>query len=74
MDNAYLIVTTQGPLTLATAAPLADGATIWVVNNSGGAMSVSNTTSGAVNISAGNAKQFLFIKAVSTTNWITVQQ
>jgi hypothetical protein len=73
VDNAYLIVTAAGALTLATAAPLSDGATVWVVNNSGGTVSVTNANNGPINIANGNAKQFVFIKTVSATNWIPVQ-
>ena len=73
VDNAYLIVTTAGAITLPVAAPLQDGATVWVINNSGGAVSVTNVTSGAVNIGAGNAKQFLRLNLVSGVNWIPVQ-
>lgn len=74
VDDATLVVTTTGNVTIPTGPPLVDGATIWVVNNSGGVITVTNTTVGTFNINAGYAKQFLFVSTVSGANWIPVGQ
>lgn len=73
VDRPILIVTTGPSLTLPTAAPIADGTTVWVVNNTAAVLTVSNTTNGTINIPAQQAKQFLFVSAVSSTDWIPVQ-
>lgn len=72
VDDATLVLTATGNVTIPTAAPLTDGAHIWVVNNSGGAAGVTNTTAGALAIANGRAQEFIFVSAVSAS-WIPVQ-
>ena len=73
IDDAYLVVTTAGNVTIPTGPPLVDGATVWMVNNSGAVVTVTNTTAGAFNVNPGRAIQLLFISTVSGANWIPVQ-
>jgi hypothetical protein len=73
VDRPILIVTTGPSLTLPTAAPIVDGTTVWVVNTTAAALTVANTTNGSINIPVQQAKQFLFVSAVSSTDWIPVQ-
>ncbi|MEO5930908.1 MAG: hypothetical protein ABIR47_13305 [Candidatus Kapaibacterium sp.] len=73
IDDAYLVVTTAGNVTVPTGPPLVDGATVWIVNNSGAVITVTNTTVGAFNVNPGRAIQLLFISTVSGANWIPVQ-
>jgi hypothetical protein len=49
-----------------------NGATVWVVNNSTGTVTVSNTTAGNYGIASKRATQFLFVSAVGGT-WVPVQ-
>lgn len=75
VDNSYLIVTTAGNVTIPITPTLADGTTIWVVNNTNPAaqITVTNLTTGGLVVTPGTAKHFLYIKAVSNINWIPVQ-
>ncbi|MDB5035186.1 MAG: hypothetical protein JWQ98_2427 [Chlorobi bacterium] len=73
VDDAYLVVTTAGNVTIPTGPPLVDGATVWLVNNSGAVVTLTNTTVGAFNVNPGRAIQLLFISTVSGANWIPVQ-
>lgn len=73
VDDAYLVVTTAGNITIPTGPPLVDGATVWMVNNSGAVVTITNTTAGAFNVNPGRALQLLFISTVSGANWIPVQ-
>jgi len=73
VDDATLVVTTAGNVTIPTGAPLVDGAHIWVVNNAGAVITVTNTTAGAFNINPGRAVELLFVSTVSGANWIPVQ-
>ncbi len=73
IDDATLVVTTAGNVTVPTGPPLVDGATVWVVNNAGAVITVTNTTVGAFNINPGRAVQLLFVSTVSGANWIPVQ-
>lgn len=73
IDDATLVVTTAGNVTIPTGAPLVDGAHIWVVNNAGAVVTVTNTTAGAFNINPGRAVELLFVSTVSGANWIPVQ-
>jgi len=72
VDDATLVLTATGNVTIPTAAPLTDGAHIWVVNNSGGAAGVANTTVGVLAITNGRAQEFIYVSAVGA-NWIPVQ-
>jgi hypothetical protein len=73
VDDAYLVVTTAGNVTIPTGPPLVDGATVWVVNNSGAGITITNTTVGGFNVANGKATQLLFISTVSGSNWIPVE-
>ncbi|MCB9216675.1 MAG: hypothetical protein R3F28_17505 [Candidatus Kapaibacterium sp.] len=73
VDDNILVVTTAGNVTVPTGAPLVDGATVWVVNNAGAVVTVTNTTVGAFNINPGRAVQLLFVSTVSGANWIPVE-
>lgn len=73
IDDAHLVVTTAGNVTVPTGAPLVDGAHVFVVNNAGAVVTVTNTTVGAFNINPGRACEFIFISTVSGANWIPVQ-
>lgn len=73
IDDAILVVTTGGNVTVPTGPPLVDGATVWVVNNAGAVVTVANTTVGGFNINPGRAVQLLFVSTVSGANWIPVQ-
>ncbi|MGE3800967.1 MAG: beta strand repeat-containing protein [Candidatus Kapaibacterium sp.] len=73
VDDNILVVTTAGNVTIPTGAPLVDGATVWVVNNAGAVITVTNTTAGAFNINPGRAVQLLFVSSVSGANWIPVE-
>ncbi|MBS1910542.1 MAG: hypothetical protein JST22_01025 [Bacteroidetes bacterium] len=73
VDDAILVVTTAGNVTIPTGPPLVDGATVWVVNNAGAVITLTNTTAGAFNINPGRACQMLFVSTVSGANWIPVQ-
>jgi len=73
IDDAYLVVTTAGNVTIPTGPPLVDGATVWVVNNAGAGITITNTTAGAFVVNPGRALQLLFISTVSGANWIPVQ-
>lgn len=73
IDDAHLVVTTAGNVTVPTGAPLVDGAHVFIVNNAGAVVTVTNTTVGAFNINPGRACEFIFISTVSGANWIPVQ-
>ncbi len=73
IDDATLVVTTAGNVTIPTGPPLVDGAHVWVVNNAGAVITVTNTTAGAFNINPGRAVELLFVSTVSGANWIPVQ-
>lgn len=73
IDDATLVVTTAGNVTIPTGPPLVDGAHVWVVNNAGAVITVTNTTVGAFNINPGRAVELLFVSTVSGANWIPVQ-
>lgn len=73
IDDNVLVVTTAGNVTIPTGPPLVDGATVWVVNNAGAGITVTNTTAGAFVINPGRAVQLLFVSTVSGANWIPVQ-
>jgi trimeric autotransporter adhesin len=73
IDDGILVVTTAGNVTIPTGPPLVDGATVWVVNNSGAVITITNTTAGAFNVNPGRAVQLLFVSTVSGANWIPVQ-
>lgn len=73
IDDGILVVTTAGNVTVPTGPPLVDGATVWVVNNAGAVITVTNTTVGAYNVNPGRAVQLLFVSTVSGANWIPVQ-
>lgn len=72
VDDATLVITTAGSHSLATGGT-EDGTTVWVINNSGGAVNITNTTVGSFGIAIGRAQQFLFVSAVSGSNWVPVQ-
>ena len=73
VDDNVLVVTTAGNVTIPTGPPLVDGATVWVVNNSGAGITITNTTAGAFNVNPGRAIQLLFVSTVSGANWIPAQ-
>jgi len=73
IDDSTLVVTTAGNVTIPTGPPLVDGARIYVVNNAGAVVTVTNTTAGAFNINPGRAVAMLFVSTVSGANWIPVQ-
>jgi hypothetical protein len=73
VDDATIVVTAAGNVTIPTTPPLVDGAHLWVVNNSGALVTVTNTTVGALNINPGRAQHLLFVATVSGTNWIPAQ-
>ncbi len=73
VDDATLVVTTAGNVTIPTGPPLVDGAHVWVVNNSGAAITITNTTAGALNVAPGRAQHLLFVSTVSGANWIPAQ-
>jgi hypothetical protein len=73
VDDATLVVTTAGNVTIPTGPPLVDGAHVWVVNNSGAVITITNTTAGAFNVNPGRAVEILFVSTVSGANWIPVQ-
>ncbi len=73
IDDATLVVTTAGNVTIPTGPPIVDGAHVWVVNNAGAVVTVTNTTAGAFNINPGRAVELLFVSTVSGANWIPVQ-
>ncbi len=73
VDDAILVVTTAGNVSIPTGAPLVDGANIHLVNNSGGVVTITNTTVGAFNVNPGRAVKLLFVSTVSGANWIPVQ-
>lgn len=73
VDDGTLVVTTAGNCTIPTGPPLVDGAHIYVVNNAGAVVTITNTTAGALNINPGWAQKLLFVSTVSGANWIPVQ-
>lgn len=73
VDDAYLVVTAAGNVTIPTGAPLVSGASVWVVNNAGANISVTNTTVGALTIAPGRLQHLVFISTVSGANWIPAQ-
>ncbi|MBL7975945.1 MAG: hypothetical protein JNJ85_13600, partial [Candidatus Kapabacteria bacterium] len=73
IDDNILVVTAAGNTTIPTGAPLVDGATVWVVNNAGAVVTITNTTVGSFNVDPGRAVQLLFVSTVSGANWIPVQ-
>lgn len=73
VDDNILVVTTAGNVTVPTGPPLVDGATVWLVNNAGAVVTLTNSTVGAFNINPGRAVQLLFVSTVSGANWIPVQ-
>lgn len=72
VDDSILVVTTAGNVTIPTGSPLADGTVIYVVNNAGAVITITNTTAGAFNVNPGRAGRFLFVSTVSGANWIPV--
>ncbi len=73
IDDNILVVTAAGNTTIPTGAPLVDGATVWVINNAGAVVTITNTTVGSFNVDPGRAVQLLFVSTVSGANWIPVQ-
>lgn len=73
IDDAVLVITTTGNTTIPTGPPLVDGAHIWVVNNSGGAVNITNTTAGVLAIANGKLQHFVFLSTVSGANWVPAQ-
>jgi hypothetical protein len=71
VDDAHLVVTAIGNVNIPVGAN--DGVHIFVINNSGGVVTVTNTTVGNFNINNGRACEFIFITGVSAANWIPVQ-
>ncbi len=70
IDDADLVVQNPGSITLPTTA--ADGQHVWVINRTGGNVTVTNTTVGSLIISGGMAKGFIFRKFLSPNNWFPV--
>jgi hypothetical protein len=73
VDDAVLVVNAAGNVTIPTGPPLVDGATVWVVNNSGAGITILNTTAGGFGVGPGRAIQLLFVSTVSGANWIPVE-
>ncbi len=73
IDDAVLVVTAPGNVTIPTAPPLRDGTHAWVVNNSTVLITITNTTTGPLNVAAGTAQHLIFVSSVSATNWIPAQ-
>lgn len=73
IDDPVLVISTAGTVTIPTGPPLTNGAHVWVVNNSGGVVNISNTTAGVLSVASGKLQHLLFILQVSGANWVPAQ-
>ncbi|MFM6976684.1 MAG: hypothetical protein ACKOW2_07525, partial [Sphingobacteriaceae bacterium] len=76
IDDGVLIVTTGPSLTLPVTIGLdgvIDGMTIWVINNTGAQLTITNGYGNPIQMNDKTAKQFLFNTLVSAVDWISVE-
>ena len=69
--ESSVAVVAGGNVTLAV--PLESGTHLTVVNSSAAPATITNTTAGAFVIAGNRMHQFVFVTAVSATNWIPAQ-
>ena len=72
IDDAALVITTAGEQAIPTT-DVFDGTHIWVVNNSGAPVTITNTTAGPLPIAVGKMQHFALMQRVSGTKWIPEQ-